>query len=277
MAEPAVALDVAEALEAQVFEALAAWVRRQLGIVFSSEQKEQFADRLRTYISTRQLTPQQLLVGLERGDHTLTRQMAEVVSTNYTFFMRESETFDFMRQNIFPLFPAEQVRIWSAAASSGDEAYTVAMYGHEKFGTETPRRIKILGTDISQRQIEQAESGLYPSDQLSLLSSQRKAQWFEPGPDARRLRVAKPLRDLCMFRRMNLTQFPWPFEHRFQVILLRNVLYYLERPTRQRILECCYDVAAPGAWLLTSLTEPMLDIRTRWRRVAPAIYQRMGT
>lgn len=266
-----------DALESQTFDALAGWVRRQLGIVFSLEQKEQFADRLRTYLGTRQLTPPQLLAGLERGDPVLTRQMAEVVSTNYTFFMRESETFDFMRQKVFPTFPPEQVRIWSAAASSGDEAYTVAMYAHEQFGSETPRRVKILGTDISQRQIDQAESGLYPADQLNLVSAQRKAQWFEPGPDGRRLRVSKPLRELCTFRRMNLTQFPWPFEHPFQLILLRNVLYYLERAMRGRILECCYDVAAPGAWLLTSLTEPMLDMKTRWRRVAPAIYQRMGT
>jgi chemotaxis protein methyltransferase CheR len=90
------------------------------------------------------------------------------------------------------------------------------------------------------------------------------------------MRVVRELRELCTFRRMNLTQFPWPFENRFHIIFLRNVLYYFERPIRPRILECCYDVSVPGGWLLTSLTEPMLDIKTRWRRVAPAIYQRMG-
>jgi chemotaxis protein methyltransferase CheR len=162
MPEVPVARSVAGGFSPQTFDGLAAWVRRQLGIVFSPEQREQFGDRLRTFVNSKELTPESLLASLERGDPTLTRQMAEVVSTNYTFFMRESESFDFMRQNIFPLLPREQVRIWSAAASSGDEAYTTAMHCYEKFGGETPKRVRILGTDISQRQIEQAEAGVIP-------------------------------------------------------------------------------------------------------------------
>ncbi|HEY6882349.1 MAG TPA: CheR family methyltransferase, partial [Polyangiales bacterium] len=151
------------------FLELAQWVKRQLGIVFSTEQKEQFADRVRSFVSARQLTPESLLAALNQNDHTLSRELAEAVSTNYTFFMRESETFDFMRHNILPHLPEGPHRIWSAAASSGDEAYTVAMHAVEHFGTSAPERIKILGTDISQRQIAIAEAGIYPAEQLSLV------------------------------------------------------------------------------------------------------------
>lgn len=256
------------------FAEVATWVRTRLGIVFSPEQKEQFADRLRTFLNLKNLTAEQLLAALERHDAALSRELAEVVSTNYTFFMRESDTFEFMRQTILPALPDAPFRIWSAASSSGDEAYTAAIHCIEHFGADAQRRVKILGTDISQRQVEHAEAGIYPAEQLSLINSHRRERFFVPTDHARKLRVTQPLRDMCTFRRMNLTQFPWPFEHRFQIIFLRNVLYYFDRAIRSHVLERCYDAAQPGAYLLTSLTEPLLDVKSRWRRVAPAIFQK---
>ena len=71
-----------------------------------------------------------------------------------------------------------------------------------------------------------------------------------------------------------LTERPWPFEQRFHVTFLRNVLYYFAPPTRRAVVEACFDAAEPGGWLVTSLTEPMLDLVTRWTQVRPGVFRR---
>ncbi|MET0390710.1 MAG: CheR family methyltransferase [Polyangiales bacterium] len=262
--------------DAETYARLGAWIKRQLGIVFAPDQKAQFSERLRRFTTSKGIAPAALLAALERGDPGLTCELAEVMSTNYTFFLREVETFEFLRKHVLPFLPSEEVRLWSAATSSGDEAYTLAMYCLEQFGPQARERIKILGTDLSQKQIQLAEAGRYPQEQLSLVDNTRRALWFTPVEQGRQYEVKPALRELCTFRRLNLTQLPWPFEQRFHVIMLRNVLYYMERPMCVRILESCYDAAAQGAWLFTSITEPMFDLETRWKRVAPAIYRRKG-
>ncbi|MEY4576320.1 MAG: hypothetical protein RL701_1023 [Pseudomonadota bacterium] len=262
--------------DAAVYASLGTWIRRQLGIVFSADHQTQFVERLRRFTNSKGIGPADLLEALDRGDPVLTSELAEVMSTNYTFFMRETETFEFLRKRVFPELPQGEIRIWSAATSSGDEAYTAAIYSFEHFGPEARTRVKILGTDISQRQIQLAEAGCYPPEQLTLLDATRRALWFNPVDKGRQYQVKPWLRDLCTFRRLNLTQTPWPFEQRFHVILLRNILYYMERPMCQSIFEHCYDVAAPGAWLLTSITEPLLDLETRWERIAHAVYRKQG-
>ena len=86
--------------------------------------------------------------------------------------------------------------------------------------------------------------------------------------------MAAPCRGIVTFRRLNLTRAPWPFTQRCHVIFLRNVLYYVEREAREQIMASTWDHAEPGAWLITSLTEPLFDVKTRWQAVRPAIYRK---
>ena len=175
--------------------------------------------------------------------------------------------------NYSTALPREPLRVWSAATSSGDEAYSLAMLAREHFGEAAAANVRILGTDVSERQLAMAESCLYPRDQLGPTDQLRLARWFVPAAN-RCVRVLPEIAALCTFRRLNLTQLDWPFERRFHLIFLRNVLYYFEPPVRQAILERCYDFAEPGAYLITSLTEPMIDVRTRWSALQPAVYRK---
>jgi chemotaxis protein methyltransferase CheR len=84
--------------------------------------------------------------------------------------------------------------------------------------------------------------------------------------------VVPEVRNMCTVRRLNLTSDTWPFEQKFHLIFLRNVLYYFDPPLRVQILERCYDVTEPGGYLITSLTEPLLDLKTRWKAKGSAIY-----
>lgn len=256
---------------ASVLEALQAWVQAHSGIAFTRDQDELFSERIVGLCRELMLSPEALLARLAGGDRALSRRVAEAVSTNYTFFFREPEVFGYVAQRVLPQLPAGELRIWSAATASGDEAYSLAVLCLEQLGDQALARVRILGTDLSERQLAAAERGIYPRQQLALLSPDRLARWFSPCDGG--ARVSDGVRQLCTFRRLNLAQH-WPFEKRFHLIFLRNVLYYFEERMRRQILENCFDVAEPGAFLVTSLTEPMIDLRTRWTAVRPAVYRR---
>lgn len=253
--------------------ALQDWVRDHLGMSFGDEQQTLFDERIASLCRDMSLTPEQLLSRLLAGDAQLMMALAEVVSTNYTFFFREPESFEYMARHVLPALPHGPLRFWSAAASSGDEAYSLAMLAREHFGPAAAELVRILGTDVSERQLALAERAVYTRDQLGPTDPLRLARWFTPAMDGC-MRVLPEVAELCTFRRFNLAQPRWPFERRFHLILLRNVLYYFERSTREAILERCYEFAEPGAYLITSLTEPMIDVRTRWSALRPAIYRK---
>jgi chemotaxis protein methyltransferase CheR len=244
-------------------------------MTFEREQRTHFIFRLEVFCRELGISAADLATRIEAGDRLLTLRLAEVASTNHTYFFREPETFAFLIDRILPSLPSGPLRFWSAAASSGDEAYSLAITALEVFGGAASR-VSILGTDISDRQIKTAELGVYPEAQLAAFDETRKARWFKPNAGGH-FTIAPDLRALCTFRRFNLTVRPWPFQQRFHVTFLRNVLYYFDAATRHRIVEECFDVTEPGGWLVTSLTEPMHDLTTRWSAIRPGIHRRGGT
>jgi chemotaxis protein methyltransferase CheR len=260
-------------IDALALRAIRSWVHRNCGISFSSDQDELFAGRIKGLCRDVKLPVVAVLRKIESGDRDITLRVAEAVSTNYTFFFREPEIFNFYTRTVVPSFADAPLRVWSAAASSGDEAYSIAIASYEALGESAYSQVRILGTDISERQVRYAEAGVYPRDQTALIDAKRKERWFRSTPDGK-IHVADAIKRMCMFRRLNLTQHPWPFEQRFQVIFLRNVLYYFEPAVRKRILDACYDAVEPGGYMITSLTEPMIDVSTRFQMVQPAIYRR---
>ncbi len=255
-------------------EPLREWVRTRFGMSFSADKTGLFLQRLRDFLAAQHVSAAELLARLKAGDRELTLRLAEVMSTNYTFFFREAESFDFIARTVFPAFSRSGARIWCAAASSGDEPYSLAMLANEVLGPDARRTVKILGTDISERQLKLAEQGIYPAQQLGQLDAARRQRWMR-AIGLGQFEIASELKQMCTFRRLNLTQAEWPFEQKFDLILVRNILYYFEPPLRAQILEKCFDVAEPGAWLVTSLTEPLLEVKTRWTSMGSAIFRKV--
>ena len=246
------------------------WVHQHFGIEFPLDQLDPFRYRVASLCDELGLDTQSLAARVTAGDVLLARRLADSVSTNYTYFFREPEVIELFRGTILPSLPRE-LRIWSAAAAGGDEAYTIAITCLEAMGEDAP--VSILGTDISERQIRGAEAGVYPATHLEGLNQERLARHFTPA-GLGLYGVVPSLRRMCTFRRLNLSLAPWPFEQRFHVIFLRNVLYYFDPPTRRQVVESCYDAIEPGGWLITSLTEPLHDVPTRWTRLHGALYRR---
>lgn len=255
-------------------DVLRSWVRRYLGLAFAGDQRQLFTTRVEAFCAREKISVDQLYWQLP-GNETLLRRLADALSTPHTYFLREPDAFQTLRDQILPAFrDAPELRMWSAAAAAGDEAYSMAMVALETFGHSGPA-IRVLGTDISDRQVCEAERGEIPETRLNELDPVRRARWFRSATNGSgRQAVVPELRALCTFRRMNLTAIPWPFTQTFQVIFLRNVLYYFDDETVLAVVNAARDALEPGGYLITSVTEPIDRTPIGLTRVGPAVYRR---
>jgi chemotaxis protein methyltransferase CheR len=206
----------------------------------------------------------------------LTREVACAVSTNHTYFFREEKVMQFFENHILPTLHLEsKCRLWSAACASGEEAYTTAMILAEALGPEQAQaRVAILGTDIDRVVIEQAERGIYQEQTLAQVPEHLRRRYFHPAVPGQ-WHIDADLKHMCTFRRLNLMSSPWPFKNRFHVVLCRNVLYYFDLEHQRDLAERLHDVTVEGGWLITSVTEPVQSLKTRWQVVVSGVYRRV--
>lgn len=263
--------------ETKALESIRDWVFTYTGLNYPPRKNGILYSRLQSLcyrLSIANIVEMDRLL-TECGSDWLATEVARAVSTNYTFFFREQETFDFLRKFIVPSLPAgETWRIWSAAASSGEEAYSVAILLIEIFGQEQARqKASILGTDINYHMIAQAEAGAYSEQRLEAFPKDLQNKYFSPSP-GKMWRLSSAVRELCTFRRLNLMSQPWPFRQPFQVILCRNIFYYFDKSEQFELAERLYDAAAPGGWLLTSVTENFYAMPIRWKRVVAGVWRK---
>lgn len=253
------------------------WIYRQTGLYYPERKYVLLYQRLQK-VCWRFGIPglRELDRHLQEGDLPgLSMEVACAVSTHHTYFFREGRVMQFLQEQILPQLPGrEQWRIWSAATSGGDEAYTVAILLAETLGLAAARqRAAILGTDLSHTAIAEAEQGEYDARRLESVPRYLLRRYFRPTPGGR-WRVTRELRQMCTFRRLNLMSTPWPFRRPFHVVLCRNVLYYFDREHQRDLVERLYRVTAPEGWLITSITESLEGIDARWERVVPGVYRR---
>lgn len=263
--------------ETTAFEFLRGWLTTYLGLHFSASKDLNLYRRLSSLCGKLRLTDlNDLAQHLKANDlPRLPAELAHIASTNHSFFFRELEVLQFFQAQILPALPGgEDWRLWSAAAASGEEAYTLAILLSEALGLPAAlQRAAILGTDISYPMVEQAERGIYIEQKIERVPEPLRRRYFQPA-SAGRWQVLPGLKPMCTFRRMNLNRRPWPFQQLFHVVFCRNVLYYFSPPVQLELIERIYDIVVPGGWLVTSVTETLYGMPTRWRGVMTGIYRK---
>jgi len=203
-------------------------------------------------------------VGLLRVDRTahLHSAVAEAMTINETSFFRDRKLFDALRETILPrLIEANQatrsLRIWSAACSTGQEAYSLAMKICEHFPDLAAWDIKIAGTDISRQVIEYARLGRYRRLEVNRgLPARKLVKYF--ARDGDEWEIAPRLRSMCEFQVANLCA-PLPALPVFDLVLLRNVLLYLPRQDRGSVFRSVHRQIAPDGYLLLGAAEQAED------------------
>lgn len=208
--------------------------------------------------------------------HEIQLAVIHAASTNHTYFYRETEVLEVFRNEVLPVLAKRpEIRLWSAACSSGDEVYTLAILIAEALGPDALRRTQILGTDISAPVIERAESGIFPARQLEQVPAEIRRKYTRP-VGIGQFQIVPEIRAACTFRRMNLKTAPYPFRKPFQAVFCRNVLYYFSLPDQASVVESIADVTEPGGWLFTSVTENVRDLTQRWQTLVSGVSRRAG-
>ena len=196
-----------------------------------------------------------LLDAVERGDSCAIRRLTGLLTTNFTSFFRHPHHLDLAAEHaLWIVHRCGAARLWSAAAATGEEPYSLAMSLTEVFGRDDPA-VTILATDIDEDALAVARCGEYGEPALSALPAGRQACYFTRVADTGRWRIAQAVRDLVEFRALNLTDVSWPFSGPFDVVFCRNVLLYLEAGHRYSVLERIASLLAPDGLLMLDPTE----------------------
>lgn len=204
--------------------------------------------------------------------------LVNVLTTNHTYFMRESEHFDFMTHVALPWARSvamrdRDLRIWCGASSTGEEPYTLAMILLDFFGVEHNHwDTKVLATDISERVLKHAMHGVYLKEDVDPLPQRWKQKYFKP-VDAEQYAVKDDLKKEVLFRQFNLMN-SFPFRRKFHIVFLRNVMIYFEDSTKYQLIQKVYDFMEPGGYLFIGTTEGLDRKKTSFQYVQPSIYRK---
>ena len=201
------------------------------------------------------------------------------LTTNHTFFMRENDHFEFVVEKVLPwvetLPERNDLRLWSAGCSSGEEPYGLSIYLLE-YKKRAPGRnsfdTTILATDISEKALATASRGIYEYNNLSAMSSEWLERYFDNlGNDT--YRVKPELRANVAYKKFNLLD-PIMASKPFHVIFCRNVMIYFDSETRSKLVKRFCDAMAPGGYLFTGHSESLTNIKHELKYLQPSVYRK---
>jgi len=198
-------------------------------------------------------------------------ELIDAISTNVTSFFREPRHFELLGGVLRDRSPGGRLRIWSAASSTGEEPYSIAMTlcdaGADRWGDA-----RILASDLNQQVLETAMAGRYADEVVSALEQSYRRRFFQRHGDA--WRVDDRLRQLITFRRLNLSKPPFPMRGPFDMIFCRNVMIYFDRQVRSRLLQALVQLLAPDGLLFVGHAESLTGFDLPLTTVQPTVYRR---
>ena len=210
-------------------------------------------------------------------------ELVDLISTNHTKFFREPDHFSFLVSRVLPaLIPrlvslGSPLRLWSAAASSGEEPYTMAIVIAEYLRAYPPLEWQITASDISRRMLEHAQQGIYRMDAVQTVPPALLKRYFQKGMGVRAgtCRIKPELRDRLRFERINLFQPTYPVARKQHVIFCRNVMIYFDAPSRAIAVQRLTQHLSPDGYLVVGHSESLLGTRHGLQPIQQGIYQRL--
>ena len=213
----------------------------------------------------------ELVAKMKSGADPLISSVVEAMTTNETFFFRDKIPFDLLRDTILPVLTQtranrKSIRIWSAASSTGQEPYSIAMCLKEKAAQLAGWRFEIVATDLSQEVLEKSKAGIYSQFEVQRgLPIQLLLKYFTQTGEL--WQINADLRGMVQHRSLNLLQ---DFSHlgKFDVIFCRNVLIYFDQETKVDVFERMSRVTEPDGMLMLGAAESVVGITDAFRPYA---------
>lgn len=208
-------------------------------------------------------------------------RLLDAVSTNFTSFFRESQHFDYLRNEFLPEAvdrkkgQGKKLRFWSAGCSSGEEPYSLAIAVLESLDYPETWDLKILSTDLSSKVLKMAAAGIYPQERIRSVPAPVVRKYFLKGDNEWKgyVKVKSSLKKHISFERLNLME-TFSFSESFDCIFCRNVMMYFDKPTQAALLGRFFQHLSPGGALLIGHSESLAGNEHSFRYVKPAIYRK---
>lgn len=249
------------------FDVFRKLILEEAGISLENSKRDLLRNRLRKRLTQHGLDSFDAYVKLLEKDDPQGLEKHEFINcltTNKTDFFRESHHFEFLTESFFPdrkrlakTAATKKLRIWSAACSTGEEPYSIAMSAQTALGLANGWDVKILASDIDSNCLRTAAHGIYPERRVENIPLDLKRRSFLRGSGDRvgTFRVRPELREMIRFRRINFADRSWPIQTKFDVIFCRNALIYFERDFQAKLIRRFLNYLHPNGYLIFGHSE----------------------
>ncbi len=265
-----------------LFQAL---IQREAGIWLSPIKKALLVGRLAKRLRDLGISYGEYYQRVSEDPGELTT-MLDLVSTNETHFFREPRHFEFLLRHVFPRWIAEaaegrrprRIRVWSAACSTGEEPYSLAMCLLGAFPPGSGWDLEIVATDISTRVLDRARDAIWPIAKAQEIPPEDRKAFMLRGVGGQegKMRAGPEIRALVRFQRLNLNQESYPVLGAFDLVFCRNVLIYFAAQTKVQVVERILGHLAPDGYLFLGHAESLSGMGQRVQAVVPTIYVHAG-
>ncbi len=257
------------------FEQFRTWLHRSSGISLAPSKQALVFSRLSKRLRQRELNSfGDYFRLIMQATETLELQTAlDLLTTNETSFFREPKHFDFLRTQVLPnVQPGRTFRLWSAASSSGEEPYSLAMTLADGLAS-TPW--EIVASDISSRVLGKARHGHYPMERASHIAKQQLSKHCLKGAGSQEgsFLIERKLRDRVQFMQINLNN-AFPKIGEFDVIFLRNVMIYFDMDTKRQVVARMLPLLRPGGYFFVGHSESLNGITDALTLITPSTYRK---
>ncbi|MDD1783207.1 protein-glutamate O-methyltransferase CheR [Enterovibrio sp. ZSDZ35] len=268
-------------LSSQEFTYFAALIFRHAGIKLGAEKRKMLEIRLSKRLRALNLTSFDAYLHVLQQDPSGTElvEFTNAVTTNKTEFFREQYHFDFLVKDILAKRHRESVFIWSAACASGEEPYSIAMVCEEIRRERINFDYRILSTDVDTQRLAMSQEGTYAIDKLGEIPLRYHDKYlcFQNARTEDTFQVAEHVRNYVKFRQHNLIHYPEKYGIQFHYIFLRNVLFYFDRETSEKVVSSLVSQLQPGGLFFVGLTETLQHMDVGIEQVGSSVYQKVAT
>lgn len=263
------------------FKLLSSYIKKVSGIHLKPEKKTLLMGRLTSMVKNLEMDSFMDFYNylLNDKDGLLLSKVIDKITTNHTYFMRETDHFNYLQSDVLPYIKSNvknrDLRVWCAASSTGEEPYTLAMILEDYFGKEMVKwDKKLLATDISLDVLETAKKGVYVKEKVEAMPRTWVLNYFNK-VDNSSYQIKDKLRNQVIYRRFNLLEPVFPFKGKFHVIFCRNVMIYFDNPTKEALINKFYNALEYGGYLFIGHSESIDRNKTAFKYIKPAVYRKL--
>lgn len=275
-----------QGLSGRDFKRLAEFVQNYCGIKMPPAKKTMLEGRLRRRVRALGLGSFDeycQLVFTEDGGNGEVTHLIDAVTTNKTDFFREPEHFRFLAETALPEMAARGIgmqkplMVWSAAASIGAEAYSLAMLMADFAATQRGFRFSVVATDICTEVLKTAQTAIYPEEMIAPVPMDMRRRYLRRSKDQAKktVRIAPDLRRHVSFAQLNLVAGPYHMDLVADMVFCRNILIYFDKPTQEAVINNLCRHLAPGGFLFIGHSESLGGFNLPLRQVATTVFRRI--